>query len=56
MNERLKERFGDCSNELLTDASGAENPDFSLVQILSRGDLTITSTNFVDYVCTALQF
>ena len=28
--KKLKERFGDCCNGLLTGDSGAENPDFSL--------------------------
>ena len=50
--KKLKERFGDCCNGLLTDNSGAENPDFSFVQILSRGGLKIPSTNLVNYVCT----
>ena len=50
--KKLKERFGDCCNGLLTGDSGAENPDFSYVQILSRG-LIISSTNLVNYVCTA---
>ena len=49
--KKLKERFGDCCNGLLTDNSGAENPDFSFVQILSRGGLKIPSTNLVNYVC-----
>ena len=52
--KKLKERFGDCCNGLLTGDSGAENPDFSYVQILSRAGLTIPSTNLVNYVCTAL--
>ena len=51
--KKLKERFGDCCNGLLTDNSGAENPDFSFVQILSRGGLKIPSTNLVNYLCTA---
>ena len=50
--KKLKERFGNCCNGLLTGDSGAENPDFSYVQILSRG-LIISSTNLVNYVCTA---
>ena len=37
----LKERFGDCCNGLLTSDSGADDPDFSYVHILSRGGLTI---------------
>ena len=37
----------------MTSDSGAENPDFWYVQILSRKGLTIPSTNFVNYVCTA---
>ena len=51
----MKERFGDCCNELLTGDSGAENPDFSYCQILSRGNLclTIPSANLVNYVCKA---
>ena len=52
--KKLKERFGDCCNGLLTGDSGAENPDFSYVQILSRAGLTIPSTNLVNYVYTAL--
>ena len=52
--KKLKERFGNCCNRLLTGDSGAENPDFSYVQILSRAGLTIPSTNLVNYVCTAL--
>ena len=35
---------GDC---------GADNPDFSYVQILSRGGVTIPSINLVNYVCAA---
>ena len=50
--KKLKERFGDCCNGLLTSDSGAENLDFSHVRILSRG-LTIPSTNLVNYICTA---
>ena len=50
--KKLKERFGDCCNGLLTGDGGAENPDFSHVRILSRG-LTIPSTNLVNYICTA---
>ena len=50
--KKLKERFGECCKGLLTGDSGAENPDFSYVQILSRG-LIISSTNLVNYVCTA---
>ena len=49
----MKERFGDCCNGSLTGDSGDENPDFSYVQILSRGGLKIPSTNLVNYVCTA---
>ena len=49
----MKERFGDCCNGLLTGGSGVESPDFSYVQILSRGGLTIPSTNLVNYVCKA---
>ena len=49
--KKLKERFGDCCNGLLTGDSGAEKPDFSYVQILSRGSLKIPSTNLVNYVC-----
>ena len=33
--------------------SGADNPDFSYGQILSREGLTTSSTNLVNYVCTA---
>ena len=51
--KKLKERFGDCCNGLLTGDSGAENPDFLFFFILSRGGLTISSTNLVNYVCTA---
>ena len=50
---KLKERFGDGCNGLLTGDSGADNPDFLYVQILSRGGLTIPPTNLVNYVCTA---
>ena len=46
--KKLKERFGDCCNGLLTGDSGAENPDFSYVQIFSRGGLTILSTNLLN--------
>ena len=35
----------------MTGDSGAENPDFLYVQILSRGGLTIPSANLVNYVC-----
>ena len=49
----MKERFGDCCNELLTGGSRVESPDFSYVQILSRGGLTIPSTNLVNYVWMA---
>ena len=51
--KKLKEGFGHCCNGLLTGVSGAENPDFSDVPILSRGGRTIPSTNLVNYVCTA---
>ena len=37
--KKLKERFGDCCNGLLTGDSGADNPENSYVQILSRGGL-----------------
>ena len=50
----MKERFGDCCNGLLTGGSGVESPDFSYVQILSRGGLTIPSTNLVNYVNYAI--
>ena len=51
--KKLKERFGDfCNGLLLTCVSGAENPDFSYVQILSSGGLTISSTNLVNCLCT----
>ena len=53
--KKLKESFGDCCNILLIGDRGADNPDFSYVQILSRG-LTIPSTNLVVYVCTPSQF
>ena len=49
----LKERFGYCCNGLLTSDSGADDPDFSYVHILSRGGLTISSANLLNYVCTA---
>ena len=48
--KKMKERFGDCCNGLLTGGSRVESPDFSYVQILSRGGLTIPSTNLVNYV------
>ena len=51
--KKLKERFGGCCNGLFPNNSGAENPNFSFVQILSRGSLKIPSTNLVNYVCTA---
>ena len=53
--KKLKQRFGDCCNELLTSDSGAENPDFSYVQILSRENLclTIPLANLVNYICKA---
>ena len=53
--KKLKERFVDCCNGLLTHDSGTENPDFSYVQILSRESLTIPSTNLVNYVCTTFK-
>ena len=31
--KKLKERFGDCYNGLLTGDSGAENPDLSYVKL-----------------------
>ena len=37
----------------LFEDSGADNPDFSYGQILSREGLTTSSTNLVNYVCTA---
>ena len=37
----------------MTGDSGAENPDFLYVQILSREGLKISSTNLVNYVSTA---
>ena len=49
--KKMKERFGSCCNRLLTGDSGAENPDFSYLQILSRAALTIPSTNLANYVC-----
>ena len=49
----MKERLSDCCNGLLTGDSGAENLDCSYVQILSRGGLTIPSTNLVNYGCAA---
>ena len=52
--KKLKKRFGDCCNRLLTGYSGVENPDFLYAQILSRRGLTIPSTNLVNYVCTAI--
>ena len=51
--KKLKEHFGDCCNLLLTGDSGADNPDFSYVQILSRESLTIRPSNLVNYVCMA---
>ena len=50
----MKERFGDCCNRLLTGDRGVDNPDFSHAQVLSRGGLTIPSTNLLDYISTAL--
>ena len=50
----MKEHFGNCCKGLLTGDSGAENPDFLYVQILSRGGLTIPSANLVNYVCAAV--
>ena len=52
---KLRERFVDCCNELLTSDSGADNRDFSYVQILTREGLAIKSTNLVNYVCTNLR-
>ena len=49
----MKELFGDCRNGLLNGESGADNSDFSHVEILSRRVLTIPSRNLVNYVCTA---
>ena len=49
----MKEHFDDFCNGLLTGDCGAENPDFLYVIILSRGGFTISSTNLVNYVCTA---
>ena len=43
----------------MTGDSGAENPDFSYVQILSRGSLTMPSTSLANFVCmvfTILEF
>ena len=54
--KKLKERFGDCCNGLLTGDSGAENPGFLYVIILSRGGLTIPSTNLVNYYVRPSQF
>ena len=51
--KKVKERFGDCCNGLLTSDSGAESPDFLYVITLSRGGLTMPSTNLVNFVCTA---
>ena len=51
--KKLNERFDDYCNGLLTSDSGANNPDFSYVQILSSGNFTIPSTNLVNYVCAA---
>ena len=48
----MKERFGDCCNGSLTGDSGDENPDFSYVQILSRGAFKIPSRNLINYACT----
>ena len=49
----MKERFLDCCIGLLTGDSGADNPDFLYVQILSRGGLSFLSTNLVNYVYAA---
>ena len=49
----MKEHFCECCNGLLTSASGGDNPHFSYVQIISRGDLAIPSTNLVNYICKA---
>ena len=46
-------KLKDCCNGLFTGDSGAKNPDFSYIQILSRGGLKIPSTNLVNYLCTA---
>ena len=46
-------KLKDCCNGLFTgDYHGDKNPDFSYIQILSRGGLKIPSTNLVNYVCT----
>ena len=47
-------KLKDCCNGLFTgDYHGDKNPDFSYIQILSRGGLKIPSTNLVNYLCTA---
>ena len=53
--KKMKERFDDCCNGLLSGDIGAGNPDFLYVQILSRGGLTIPSAHLVNYVCTAFS-
>ena len=51
--KKLKEWLGNCCKEHLSGNLVPENSDFSYLQIPSRGGLTITSINLVNYVCTA---
>lgn len=52
--KKLKKRFGSCCHEfLMGDSITSDCPDFSYMQILSRGGLTIPSINLANYVCTA---
>ena len=51
--EKVKKRLGNCCKEHLSGNLVPENSDFSYLQILPRGGLTIPSINLVNYVCTA---
>ena len=42
-----------CSNFLIEEFFSDENPDFSYIEILSKGGLTIPYINLANYVCTA---
>ena len=49
--KKMKERFDDCCNGLLTGDIGAGNPDFLYVQILSRGGLSYNPISTFGKLC-----
>lgn len=52
--KKLKKRMGKCCTSYLIEKSiSVKNPDYSYIEILSRGGLTIPSMNLANYVCSA---